>query len=217
MIEEIKTPGTEDLIPTEQDTFYTELTARLHAIQRNLNAPKNLFNSFGKYKYRSCEGILEAVKPLLDGTTLTLSDQIKMVGDRFYIEATATFSDGQESVSVTAYAREPESKKGMDESQITGAASSYARKYALNGLFLIDDTKDADDLNKHETITVQQVGHLESLFDNSTFQNDPKGEKWAKGFANFTPDQYEKAVISLNAHQLHESEKLPNTSTGAHE
>lgn len=117
---------------------------KLTEIQRNLKAPKGQYNTFGKYNYRSCEDILEAVKPLLNGCQLTLSDAIIEVGGRYYVEATAKISDGENEVSVTAYAREQETKKGMDESQITGSASSYARKYALNGLFLIDDTKDAD-------------------------------------------------------------------------
>ena len=121
----------------------------LTEIQQKLKAPKNQFNSFGKYSYRSCEDILEAVKPLLDGAILTLSDEIEAIGTRHYVKATATFSKSEEIVTVTAYAREEETKKGMDAAQITGACSSYARKYALNGLFLIDDTKDADATNKH--------------------------------------------------------------------
>lgn len=118
---------------------------KLRTIQEKLKAPKDLYNNFGKYSYRSAESILEAVKPLLaiNEATLTLSDAIVEVGGRVYVEATATFIGDAETV-VKAYAREPEDKKGMDASQITGTASSYARKYALNGLFLIDDTKDAD-------------------------------------------------------------------------
>lgn len=116
----------------------------LARIQRELKAPKNQFNSFGKYNYRSCEDILEGVKPLLNDCVLTLSDDVVAVGSRVYVKATATISLGGETVSVSANAREAETKKGMDDSQITGAASSYARKYALNGLFCIDDTKDAD-------------------------------------------------------------------------
>lgn len=118
----------------------------LIAIQSELKAPKGQYNSFGKYKYRSAEDILEAVKPHChkNNCVLTLSDTLENIGERYYIKATATLSNGKESVSVTAYAREEESKKGMDGSQITGTASSYARKYALNGLFCIDDTKDAD-------------------------------------------------------------------------
>ena len=119
----------------------------LLTIQSELKAPKGQYNSFGKYKYRSCEDILEAVKPILKkhGATLVLSDEIKNIGDRYYIEARAILSkDGEVIMTTTALAREPQEKKGMDESQITGTASSYARKYALNGMFLIDDTKDDD-------------------------------------------------------------------------
>ena len=117
---------------------------KLAKIQKELKAPKDLRNNFGGYNYRSAESILEAVKPLLDGAILTLEDDIMLVGDRFYIKATATFQDGDYVKTTTAFAREPETKKGMDDSQITGTASSYARKYALNGLFCIDDNKDAD-------------------------------------------------------------------------
>lgn len=117
----------------------------LHKIQKELKAPKGQYNSFGKYKYRSCEDIVEAVKAILpDGFSLLLSDEIILIGDRFYVKATASLASGNDMTSVSAYAREPENKKGMDPSQITGTASSYARKYALNGLFAIDDTKDAD-------------------------------------------------------------------------
>lgn len=119
---------------------------KLMRIQSKLKAPKGQLNSFGGYKYRSCEDILEAVKPLLaeEDCTLTLSDEVKLIGDRYYIEATATLRSGNEEIQVSAYAREEESKKGQDSAQITGATSSYARKYALNGLFCIDDTKDPD-------------------------------------------------------------------------
>ena len=119
-------------------------------IQNRLNAPKGQYNNFGKYKYRSCEDILAAVKSLLHetGCTLTISDDVVMVGNRIYIKATASLTNGSnETVTTTAFAREEEQKKGMDGSQVTGAASSYARKYALNGLFAIDDTKDADGLD----------------------------------------------------------------------
>jgi hypothetical protein len=122
----------------------TTLNESLARIQSQLNAPKGQTNSFGGYKYRSCEDILQAVKPLLDGLTITISDEIQAFGERVYVKATATLSDGTASLSTTAYAREALTKKGMDESQITGSTSSYARKYALNGLLLIDDNKDAD-------------------------------------------------------------------------
>lgn len=124
----------------------------LQKIQSELKAPKNQLNKFGGYNYRSCEDILEAVKPMLakHEACLTITDDVVEIGDRVYVKATARFEakDGC-SAEVSSFAREPEVKKGMDESQITGAASSYARKYALNGLFLIDDTKDADATNSH--------------------------------------------------------------------
>lgn len=127
----------------------------LEKIQQELKAPKGQYNSFGKYKYRSCEDIVEAVKPLLakNGCQLTLSDDMVEIGGRVYVKATATITDGKETEVVTAFAREPDQKKGMDESQITGTASSYARKYALNGLLLIDDTKDPDTDEYHQQIT----------------------------------------------------------------
>lgn len=121
---------------------------KLMMIQQELKAPKGQYNSFAKYNYRSCEDILEAVKPLCikNNATLLLNDAVQEVSGRFYVVATATLVDTEsgDSVSANAYAREPQDKKGMDDSQITGMASSYARKYALNGLFCIDDTKDAD-------------------------------------------------------------------------
>ena len=120
------------------------LTEKLAEIQRTLNAPKSQHNKFGGYNYRSCEDILQAVKPLLDGLVITVNDEMQAVGDRIYVKATATITDGEHSISTSAYAREAATKKGMDDSQITGSTSSYARKYALNGLLLIDDNKDAD-------------------------------------------------------------------------
>jgi len=138
--------------------------------QVELKAPKGQFNNFGKYKYRSAEDILESVKPInkKHGLTLLLSDVIEQFNDRYYIKATATITNGTQTHSVSAYAREALTKKGMDDSQITGTASSYARKYALNGLYLIDDTKDADTdeytKNTRQTdgkpITQKQVGDL---------------------------------------------------------
>ena len=128
---------------------------KLNHIQVNLNAPKNLFNKFGNYKYRNLEGIFEGLKPLLKetGCTVIVSDEIVCVNEMNYIKATATLSWGTNDISVTGWARESVSRKGMDDSQITGATSSYARKYAMNGLFAIDDTKDADSMDNttHET------------------------------------------------------------------
>lgn len=131
---------------------------KLQEIQQKLRAPKGQFNKFGKYHYRSCEDILESVKPILNetGCTLTLSDEIVLIGERYYIKATAHLKGEDTDEIVTAYARESATKSGMDDSQITGSTSSYARKYALNGLFCIDDNKDADTdeyaiLSKRET------------------------------------------------------------------
>ena len=121
---------------------------KLAVIQQKLIAPKSQYNSFGKYNYRSCEDILEGLKPCMKevGAAVTVSDEVVMIGDRYYIKATARLIDTEsgQSVENTAYARESDGKKGMDESQVTGSTSSYARKYALNGLFCIDDVKDAD-------------------------------------------------------------------------
>lgn len=134
------------------------LTQRVGDIQHKLKAPKGQYNSFGKYNYRSCEDILEGVKPLLKEHDLALliNDEIVQIGERYYVKATAKITDGREIVSATAYAREPDTKKGMDESQITGATSSYARKYALNALLCIDDTKDADTMDNSKK-PVQQT------------------------------------------------------------
>ena len=126
---------------------------KLMEVQSKLKAPKSQYNSFGKYSYRSCEDILEALKPLLNevGAIVNISDQVKLIGDRYYIEATAMFLDVNtgDSIISKAIAREDESKKGQDLAQLSGATSSYARKYALNGLFAIDDNKDSDATNTH--------------------------------------------------------------------
>lgn len=143
---------------------------KLLLIQKDLKAPKGQYNAFGKYRYRSCEDILESVKPLLikEGVLLSLSDEIVDVGGRIYVKATASVSHEGQTISVTAFAREEESKKGMDGSQVTGASSSYARKYALNGLFCIDDTKDSDatntgDSNDEYSIAVKEISKAQTL------------------------------------------------------
>jgi hypothetical protein len=132
-------------------SYDSTIHAALVLIQSELKAPKSQENKFGGYRYRSCEDILEALKPWLNqtDTTLVITDEVKEIGGRVYVCATAEIRNENGSCSVTGFAREAESRKGMDDSQITGAASSYARKYALNGLFAIDDTKDADATNKH--------------------------------------------------------------------
>lgn len=122
------------------------LVQKVVKIQNELKAPKGQFNKFGGYKYRSCEDIVESVKPILNtyGVMLNLSDEVVLIGDRYYIKAVAGLTDGTDVIQSVAFAREPQDLKGMSESQITGTASSYARKYALNGLLAIDDTKDPD-------------------------------------------------------------------------
>ena len=134
----------------------------LQQIQSELKVPKGQLNKFGGYKYRSCEDILEALKPVLAKyqAAVTLSDDLVQVGTRIYIKATATLKTPQETISTTAFAREAEQKKGMDESQLTGSASSYARKYALSGLFGIDDTKDADAQDNREKGGDAEQKHL---------------------------------------------------------
>lgn len=131
----------------------TNIYKKLNEIQIKLKAPKSQFNKFGNYKYRNCEDILEALKPLLNEfkTVISLKDEIVFIEGRFYVKATVTLIDSEtgEAFSTSAFAREEETKKGQDGSQITGASSSYARKYALNGLFAIDDTKDSDSTNTH--------------------------------------------------------------------
>ena len=148
------------------------LSEKLNHIQSNLNAPKNLYNSFGKYKYRNLEGIFEGIKPLLKetGCTITVSDEIVCVNEMNYIKATATLSNGtDDNISVTGWARESVSKKGMDDSQITGSTSSYARKYAMNGLFAIDDTKDADSMDNSTHVTTKKT----TKAPNKVKQNEP--------------------------------------------
>lgn len=122
---------------------------KLNEIQQKLKSPKTQYNSFGKYHYRNCEDILEAVKPLLGEATLVLSDEIVNIGNHNYVKATAVLSHEDMVATAIAYAREAVEQKGMNDSQITGSTSSYARKYALNGLFMIDDTKDSDTTNTH--------------------------------------------------------------------
>ncbi len=154
----------------------TEFIGKLAKIQQDLNAPKNQWNAFSKFSYRSCEDILEGVKPLLNGLVLTMSDDVVQVGDRIYVKATAMLTDGDNSISNSALARESLTKKGMDDSQITGTASSYARKYALNGLFCIDDEKDADskDNNQGQPNKPQ----------NKSSQNQPQGQDDNKPWYN---------------------------------
>lgn len=162
------------------------LQQKLIEIQSELKAPKSQFNKFGGYNYRNCEDILEAVKPLCAKHEIVplLSDEIVMIGDRFYIKATAKVTDGKDEITTTAFARESKDKKGMDESQITGSASSYARKYALNGLFCIDDTKDADFMDNSQSNKQQQPKP----------QQQPPKEAHVKGYDEFVALQKTKKV-----------------------
>ena len=144
---------------------------QLSNVQHELKCNKSLYNSFGKYSYRSTELIMEAVKPLLfsNDLCLTITDSIELIGNRFYIKATATIYNKEgEQISTTAYAREEEDKKGMDASQITGSTSSYARKYALNGLLAIDDTKDADATNTHDVTSDSKATPTNNKTNNTT-------------------------------------------------
>ena len=146
-----------------------EVLKKLAVIQAKLKAPKGQKNSYGGYSYRSCEDIFTAVKPLCSetNTVLTVSDEVVLIGERYYVRATATLldCDSEQLVSNIAYARETAVKKGMDESQITGTASSYARKYALNGLFCIDDTKDADTDEFHKKTAQSKTENVQSPQD----------------------------------------------------
>lgn len=158
---------------------------KLLSIQTNIKAPKNLFNSYGGYNYRNAESILESVKPYLEreGCMLLLVDEILQVSDRFYVKANAHFIDTEsgDEIVVSACARESAEKKGMDSSQVTGATSSYARKYALNGLFLLDDTKDADTDEYAKTTgceTANNGGQQTTNFANKNKNNNGGDEKW---------------------------------------
>lgn len=184
---------------------------KLNKIQTELKAPKGQYNSFGKYKYRSCEDILEAIKPFLTETktVLTINDEIVFIGNRFYVKATAVLTDCENENSFiinSAFAREDDSKKGMDGSQITGASSSYARKYALNGLFAIDDTKDADtDENakqqgkaeqkqEPERITKEDVQLMRNLCEQKGLNPD---SVFPNGVENLTVEQMKEAYNKI--------------------
>lgn len=179
------------------------LLEKLMNIQNELVATKDQFNGFGKYNYRSCESILEALKPLLkqNKCTVKLDDELIMIGDRYYIKATATIKDVEtgESESTFAYAREEESKKGMDGSQVTGASSSYARKYALSGLFAIDDNKDSDTTNTHgketKKLSEAQIKRAYALAAKANVTKEQVDKqiytKFQKKIADLTKEEYD--------------------------
>lgn len=184
----------------------TEINKKLADIQQKLKAPKSQLNEFGGFHYRSCEDILEAVKPLLGDLTLITRDEIVQMGERYYVKATATLSDGEDQIDVSALARESETKTGMDTSQITGSSSSYARKYALSGLLALDDTADADTKNntsKPIAITVKDttkrvISHNEKtpiLIDTGNVDDvlrDTKGHTYCEECGAVVSDRVEK-------------------------
>ena len=176
---------------------------KIRNIQMKLKAPKGQYNDFGKYNYRSCEDIFEALKPLLDENKLTLmmSDELYNIGERYYIKATACLYDTENETTIvnTAFAREEEAKKNFDGSQITGASSSYARKYALNGLFLIDDTKDSDFTNKGEDPTKEDAENYVITFGkyNGKLLSEVIKDSWYKNYLLSGNDDYIKKCIEL--------------------
>lgn len=172
----------------------------LSEIQAKVKAPKGQFNSFGKYKYRSAEDILEAVKQVINpmGFYVTISDEIINIGDRYYVKATATLSNGEETYTTTALAREEESKKGMDGSQVTGASSSYSRKYALNGLFALDDTQDADATNTHGKDTQPKEGPTKT----------PPLAKWESTINSLTTVDQLVGFYSEHEYQISQSPEI---------
>ena len=191
---------------------------QLIEIQKKLRAPKSQENKFGGYRYRSCEDILEAVKPLLGECSLTISDEVVAVGGRIYVKATATLAEGAETFATTAFAREPESRKGMDESQITGAASSYARKYALNGLFAIDDSEDGDAINEsaevpEKLLSDTQKENIVSLSETARMEaeNVVDAIRWASANRTDKLDQLgqEEAanLIGMITKKIHKKQK----------
>ena len=176
------------------------LMEKLKNIQKELKAPKGQYNSFGKYAYRSCEDIFEAVKPLLDknGLILRMTDSLEYIGERYYIKATAILTDGDSFIENVAYAREEETKKGMDGSQITGASSSYARKYALNGLFLIDDVKDSDSTNKGNEEEFKDrtklLATIKKLMKDKNVLPNEVSEKFDKNSADMTEEELQEVI-----------------------
>ena len=170
----------------------------LNYIQVNLNAPKNRTNSYQNYKYRNLDDIFEGLKPLLaeTGCVVTVSDGIEEIGGRIYVRALVIIKKGDENESCFAYARESEDKKGNDVAQITGTSSSYARKYALSGLFCIDDCQDVDSMDNVYTITEDQKRRYQELLRSGAYEGElQKMNKWWKGFT--TKEQAETGLVSM--------------------
>ena len=183
---------------------------KLVEVQSELKAPKSQFNKFGNYAYRNCEDILEALKPILNKVKaiVSISDEVVLVGERYYIKATVKFIDAEtgEVVEASAMAREEESKKGMDASQLTGSTSSYARKYALNGLFAIDDTKDSDTTNTHgkdnvTTLSDAQLKRMYAIGSKAGYSNSKVDtmikQKYSKDAKFMTKTEYDNVVDGL--------------------
>ena len=183
---------------------------KLVEVQSELKAPKSQFNKFGNYAYRNCEDILEALKPIRNKVKaiVNISDEVVLVGERYYIKATVKFIDAEtgEVVEASAMAREEESKKGMDASQLTGSTSSYARKYALNGLFAIDDTKDSDTTNTHgkdnvTTLSDAQLKRMYAIGSKAGYSNSKVDtmikQKYSKDAKFMTKSEYDNVVDGL--------------------
>tara|TARA_Y100000310_G_scaffold16903_1_gene16823 strand:+ start:2945 stop:3556 length:612 start_codon:yes stop_codon:yes gene_type:complete len=173
----------------------------LNYIQVNLKVPKNRVNSYQNYKYRNLDDIFEGLKPLLDetGCVVTCSDGVELIGDRVYIKSIVTIQKGEESESCLAYAREPEEKKGNDVAQISGTSSSYARKYALSGLFICDDCVDVDSMDNSYTVTDEQKTRYQELLNSGAYKGEKNNiNKWWKGFTTF--EQAEKAIGHMEKH-----------------
>lgn len=206
-----------------------EIYEKLNKIQSELKAPKGQYNKFGKYSYRSCEDILEALKPhlLKYGCVVTLTDDMQLIGERYYLKATATITDADsgKSVSNVALAREDKERAGMSESQITGTASSYARKYALNGLFLIDDTKDADTDAYHEQTTGEKhkeepkiaaatakANEVKRLLVKVTGDKQVAAQVWAEQYKQDSGD-----IVKMNAALIELKDKLKQIEAMSHD
>ena len=173
----------------------------LNYIQVNLKAPKNMTNNFGNYKYRNLEGIFEGLKPLLEetGCIINITDSLELVGDRYYVKATATIIKGDESISCDGWARESEEKKGMDVAQITGSCSSYSRKYALSSLCCIDNSEmDIDSMDNTYTIKDGQKAQYQELLNSGAYPEKAKVNKWWKGFTTF--EQAESGLEHMRNH-----------------
>lgn len=211
----IQDPTAEKELTEKEKMQNKPFKVRFAWVQRNLKAPKSQYNVHGGFNYRSCEDILTALKPLLDisGLMLTITDDVRFIGDRFYIEATVVIEDlySDKSMTFKSLARETLERKGMDSSQITGAASSYARKYALNGVFNIDDTKDADGMNNNDTPPQKQPqGKKENAGSRNTNEKVTPGAQ-NKAVKLATDDQKHKILeLGINLDQLAKAFKYKN-------